>query len=83
MTNYGAFGIDDGNPVINHPESAILGVGAMKERPWIAEGEVAVRRVAKLVCVFDHRVMDGADAGRFLAYLGALVEDPARMLLRA
>lgn len=81
VTNFGAIGLDDGNPVINYPEAVILGVGAMKERPWIVDGELAVRRVAKLVCVFDHRVMDGAEAGRFLGYLGALVEDPARMLL--
>ncbi|MDP8928588.1 MAG: 2-oxo acid dehydrogenase subunit E2 [Actinomycetota bacterium] len=83
VTNYGALGLDDGNPVINHPEAAILGVGAMKQRPWVVEGELAVRRVAKLVCVFDHRIMDGAEAGGFLGYLGGLVEDPARMLLRA
>lgn len=83
VTNYGALGLDDGNPVINFPESAILGVGAMKERPWVVEGELAVRRVAKLVCVFDHRVMDGAEAAGFLGYLGALVEDPVRMLLQA
>ncbi len=83
VTNYGAIGLDDGNPVINHPEAAILGVGAMKERPWVVEGELVVRRVVKLVCVFDHRVMDGAEAGHFLGYLGALIEDPARMLLHA
>ncbi|MDQ3931830.1 MAG: 2-oxo acid dehydrogenase subunit E2, partial [Actinomycetota bacterium] len=83
VTNYGALGLDDGNPVINYPESAILGVGAMKERPWVVAGVLAVRRAAKLVCVFDHRVMDGAEAAGFLGHLGALVEDPVRMLLQA
>ncbi len=83
VTNYGAIGLDDANPVINYPEVAILGVGAMKERPWVVGGELAVRRIAKLVCVFDHRVLDGAEAGRFLGCLGALVEDPARMLLHS
>ncbi|MFN2556861.1 MAG: dihydrolipoamide acetyltransferase family protein [Nitriliruptorales bacterium] len=81
VTNYGAIGLDDANPVINYPEVAILGVGAMKQRPWVVDGELAVRTVTKLVCVFDHRVMDGAEAGRFLGYLGAIVEDPTRMLL--
>lgn len=83
VTNYGALGNDDGDPVINHPEGAILGVGAMRERPWVVDGQVTVRRVAKLKTVFDHRICDGGEAGRFVAHLARLCEDPGRMLLHA
>lgn len=83
VTNYGVFGTDDGDPVINHPEGAILGIGAIKERPWVVDGDLSVRRVAKLTVAHDHRISDGGESGRFLAYLSALVEEPARILLHA
>lgn len=81
LTNYGTFSNDEGDPIINYPEAAILGVGAMKERPWVVGGQLAVRRTAKLTCAFDHRICDGGEAGRFVAYVGGLVEEPVRMLL--
>ncbi len=83
VSNYGAFGNVDGVPVINHPEGAILGVGAMNERPWVVDGELAVRRVCKLWVSFDHRISDGGEGGRFVTYLGQLLENPARILLHA
>jgi 2-oxoisovalerate dehydrogenase E2 component (dihydrolipoyl transacylase) len=83
VNNYGALGNDFGDPIINHPEAGILGVGAMNERPWVVDGELAVRRVVTLTIAFDHRISDGGEAGRFIAYIGELVEDPARILLHA
>lgn len=81
--NYGYFGNDDGNPIINAPEVGILGIGAMRERPWVVDGELAVRRVCRLQVAFDHRVCDGGEAGRFVRYVADLCEEPARILLHA
>ncbi|MGH3442194.1 MAG: dihydrolipoamide acetyltransferase family protein, partial [Nitriliruptorales bacterium] len=83
VNNYGALGNDRGDPIINYPEAAILGVGAMNERPWVVAGELAVRRTVTLTIAFDHRVCDGGEAGRFVAYVGGLVEEPARILLHS
>ena len=65
---------DDGNPIINHPEAAIVGVGAIKDRPWVDGGELTVRSTAKLTCAFDHRVSDGAEASAFLTTLRNMIE---------
>jgi pyruvate dehydrogenase E2 component (dihydrolipoamide acetyltransferase) len=76
ISNFGAFGLEDGYPVINPPEAAILGVGAIVERPWVVDGALAVRRLARLTLVFDHRIADGAQGGRFLTDLATLIENP-------
>lgn len=76
VSNFGALGLDDGNPVINHPDAAILGVGAIAPRPCVVDGALAVRSTAKLTCAFDHRICDGADAAAFLKKLKQLVESP-------
>jgi 2-oxoisovalerate dehydrogenase E2 component (dihydrolipoyl transacylase) len=81
VNNYGAFGNDDGDPIINHPEGAILGIGAIRERPWVVDGELAVRRVARFTLAFDHRICDGGEAGRFVTYVADLCEQPAKLLL--
>ena len=88
VNNYGAFGNDDGDPIINHPEAAILGVGAIRERPWVlggrqGAGELAVRRVGRFTLAFDHRICDGGEAGRFVTYVAELCEEPGRILLHA
>ncbi|MFA9430502.1 dihydrolipoamide acetyltransferase family protein [Egicoccus sp. AB-alg2] len=83
VSNYGAFGNDDGNPIINHPEGAILGIGAIEERPWAVDGALAVRRTGKFSLVFDHRISDGGEAGRFVTYVASLCENPARILLHS
>jgi 2-oxoisovalerate dehydrogenase E2 component (dihydrolipoyl transacylase) len=83
VSNYGAFGNDEGNAVINHPEGAILGVGAIRERPWVVQGELAVRRTCTFSLAFDHRISDGGEAGRFVTYVGDLCENPARILLHS
>jgi 2-oxoisovalerate dehydrogenase E2 component (dihydrolipoyl transacylase) len=79
VTNVGSFGMEAGTPIINHPESAILATGVIAKRPWVVEGEVVARDVMTLALSFDHRILDGAEAGRFLRYLGDLIEKPARL----
>jgi 2-oxoisovalerate dehydrogenase E2 component (dihydrolipoyl transacylase) len=81
VSNFGALGVDDGTPVINHPEAAILGMGAIKGRPVVVNGEVVARPTMTLTCVFDHRVADGAQAARFLCELRDLIESPETALL--
>ena len=81
VSNFGSLGVDDGTPVINHPEAAILGMGAIKERPVVAGGEVVARPTMTLTCVFDHRVADGAQAAGFLCELRDLIESPQTALL--
>ncbi len=81
LDNYGSFGNDDGNPIINHPEVGILGVGVMRERPWVVDGEVVVRRVCSFTLAFDHRVADGGEAGRFTTYVADLCAAPSTLLL--
>jgi 2-oxoisovalerate dehydrogenase E2 component (dihydrolipoyl transacylase) len=83
VSNLGALGLDEGIPVINHPEAAILGVGSIKERPVVVDGVVVARPTAALTLVFDHRVCDGAEAGAFLRHLRDLVERPELALLHS
>jgi pyruvate dehydrogenase E2 component (dihydrolipoamide acetyltransferase) len=80
ITNVGSFGMESGTPIINYPESAILATGAIMKRPWAVAGDqIVVRHVMTLALSFDHRIIDGAEAGRFLRYLGDLIEKPARL----
>lgn len=81
VNNYGPFGIDAGEPIINHPEGAILGIGAIRERPWVVDGELTIRRIARFTLVFDHRLSDGGEAGRFVSEVVELCERPGRLLL--
>ncbi|WEH16704.1 dihydrolipoamide acetyltransferase family protein [Streptomyces sp. VNUA24] len=81
LNNYGVFGVDGSTPIINHPEAAMLGVGRIVPKPWVHEGELAVRQVVQLSLTFDHRVCDGGTAGGFLRFVADCVEQPA-MLLR-
>ncbi|MFF5985740.1 dihydrolipoamide acetyltransferase family protein [Prauserella flavalba] len=77
ITNVGVFGVDTGTPIINPGESAILAVGAIRDMPWVVDGELAVRKVMQLSLSFDHRVIDGQQGSQFLADVGALLADPA------
>jgi 2-oxoisovalerate dehydrogenase E2 component (dihydrolipoyl transacylase) len=79
ITNVGSFGMESGTPIINFPESAILATGAIAKRPWVVGDQIVARYVMTLALSFDHRIIDGAEAGRFLRYLGDLVEKPARL----
>jgi pyruvate dehydrogenase E2 component (dihydrolipoamide acetyltransferase) len=77
ITNVGVFGVDTGTPIINPGESAILALGAIKDMPWVVDGEIKVRKVCQLSLSFDHRVVDGQQGSQFLADVGAIMADPA------
>jgi 2-oxoisovalerate dehydrogenase E2 component (dihydrolipoyl transacylase) len=81
VSNFGALGLDDGVPVINYPEAAILGMGSLKPRPMVFDDTVVVRPQMNLTCVFDHRVADGANVAQFLGELRRLIESPETALL--
>lgn len=76
VNNYGIFGVDGSAAIINHPEAAILGIGRIVDKPWVIDGELAVRKVSQLTLAFDHRVCDGATAGGFLRFVADCVESP-------
>ncbi|GAA3975619.1 2-oxo acid dehydrogenase subunit E2 [Streptomyces marokkonensis] len=80
LNNYGVFGVDGSTPIINHPEAAMLGVGRIVPKPWVHDGELAVRQVVQLSLTFDHRVCDGGTAGGFLRYVADCVEQPTVLL---
>ncbi len=77
ITNVGVFGVDTGTPILNPGESAILALGAVREMPWVVDGQIVARQVCQLALSFDHRVVDGAQGSRFLADVGALLGDPS------
>jgi 2-oxoisovalerate dehydrogenase E2 component (dihydrolipoyl transacylase) len=77
ITNVGGFGVETGTPIINKPECAILATGLIAPRPWVVDGQLAVRQLMTTSVSFDHRIVDGAYAARFHAHLRDLIEDPA------
>jgi pyruvate dehydrogenase E2 component (dihydrolipoamide acetyltransferase) len=81
ITNYGTIRGIYGTPIINHPEVAILGIGRIQEMPVVRDGKVVVRKILPLSLSFDHRVVDGAEAARFLNTVIARLEDPDLILL--
>jgi 2-oxoisovalerate dehydrogenase E2 component (dihydrolipoyl transacylase) len=80
ITNVGVFGVDTGTPIINPGESAILCFGAVRDMPWVHEGQLAVRKVTQLALSFDHRLIDGQLGSQFLADIAALLADPGLFL---
>jgi pyruvate dehydrogenase E2 component (dihydrolipoamide acetyltransferase) len=83
ITNYGAIRGIFGTPIINHPEVAILGVGRIRETPVVKDGKIEIRRMLGLSLSFDHRVVDGAVAARFLNSVIEHLEDPDLILLES
>lgn len=81
ISNLGMFRVDAFTPVINLPEAAILGVGRIVEKPVVKDGEIVVRKMLTLSLVFDHRLVDGAPAARFLDYIGEIIEEPYLLFL--
>ncbi len=81
ITNFGAMGGIFGFPIIHHPEVAILGMGKIYEKPVVVDGKIEVRKVLPLSLSFDHRVVDGAEAVRFMNTVIQLLEDPGLILL--
>jgi pyruvate dehydrogenase E2 component (dihydrolipoamide acetyltransferase) len=81
ITNYGAFGSSFGVPVINYPEAGILGVGKIDKKPVVEDDEIVIRHILPLSMSFDHRIVDGADAGRFMNTVKSLLNNPQLLLL--
>lgn len=82
LSNVGVFGVDSGTPLVNPGEAAILCLGAVHRRPWVFRDEPAIRSVITLTLSFDHRMIDGELAARFLATVAGLLEDPLTLLAR-
>ncbi len=80
ITNLGLFGIDAFTPVINPPEAAILGVGQLRPKATVVDGDVVARMSLTLSLTFDHRIVDGGPAARFLARIKELIEQPYLLL---
>jgi 2-oxoisovalerate dehydrogenase E2 component (dihydrolipoyl transacylase) len=76
VTNFGVFGIDSGTPILNPGESVILGMGAVKQKPWVVDGGVEIREVTQLALSFDHRLIDGALGSELLRDISAVLEQP-------
>jgi len=81
ISNLGMFGIDFFAPIINPPESAILGVGRIVKKPVVINNEMTIRLTMTLTLVFDHRIMDGAVAAGFLQTIKRLLENPRTLLM--
>jgi len=81
ITSLGALGGVVTTPIINHPEVAIIGPNAILERPVVLDGQIAVRKMMNLSSCFDHRVVDGADAARFVQRLKTLLQHPALLFM--
>jgi pyruvate dehydrogenase E2 component (dihydrolipoamide acetyltransferase) len=79
ITNYGIVGASYGTPIINHPEVAILGLGKIDDRPVVRNGQIVIRKMMPLSLAFDHRVIDGVEAGRFLGVVIQHLENPELM----
>ena len=81
ITNGGVFGSMLSTPIINSPQSAILGMHNIVQRPVAEDGEVVVRPVMFIALSYDHRIIDGRESVSFLVRLKQLLEDPARLML--
>lgn len=81
ISNLGMFGVDSFTPIVNPPESCILAVNAIVDKPVVVDGEIVVRPMSVLSLTADHRAVDGADGARFLARLKELLESPLLLLL--
>lgn len=81
ISNGGVFGSLFGTPIINPPQSAILGMHATKMRPVVVNGKVEARPMMYLALTYDHRLIDGREAVTFLKSIANKIEDPSRLLL--
>jgi 2-oxoisovalerate dehydrogenase E2 component (dihydrolipoyl transacylase) len=80
ITNIGVFGVDAGTPIINPGEVGIIALGAIRQKPWVVDGEVRPRWVTTVSGSFDHRVVDGDGVSRFVADVASVLEEPALLL---
>jgi 2-oxoglutarate dehydrogenase E2 component (dihydrolipoamide succinyltransferase) len=81
ITNGGVFGSMMSTPIINEPQSAILGMHTIKERPVVVDGQIVIRPMMYLALSYDHRVIDGSSSVTFLIKVKELLEDPVRFIL--
>ena len=81
ITNGGVFGSMLSTPILNPPQSAILGMHTIQQRPVVVDGEIVVRPMMYLALTYDHRIIDGKDAVQFLVTIKNVLEDPTRLLL--
>ena len=81
ITNGGVFGSLLSTPIVNAPQSAILGMHKIQDRPVAIDGEVVVRPMMYVALTYDHRIIDGREAVQFLVTVKQCLEDPARMVL--
>jgi pyruvate dehydrogenase E2 component (dihydrolipoamide acetyltransferase) len=83
ISNFGQFGGSFATPIINYPDVAILGCGRITDKPWVVNGEIAIRKILPLSLTFDHRVTDGGDATRFLSRVSSYLADPALLFIES
>ena len=81
ISSIGSIGGDGFTPILNYPETGILGIGTAKQKPVVIDGEIKIRLIAVVSLTYDHRVLDGAYAAKFLSYLKGLIENPEKLLL--
>lgn len=81
ITNGGIFGSMLSTPILNPPQSAILGMHSIQQRAVVIDGEIVVRPMMYLALTYDHRIIDGKQAVQFLVTIKNVLEDPARLLL--
>ena len=82
ITNGGVFGSMMSTPILNQPQSAILGMHAIQQRPMVVDGEILARPMMYLALTYDHRIVDGKDSVQFLVTIKEQLEDPSRLLLQ-
>jgi pyruvate dehydrogenase E2 component (dihydrolipoamide acetyltransferase) len=80
LTNIGVFGVDTGTPILNPGEVGIVALGSIRPKPWVVNNEIQVRQVTTIGATFDHRVVDGDVASRFVQDVAAIIEEPALLL---
>ncbi len=83
ISNWGHFGGTYATPILNYPDSAILGTGRISEKPWVRDGQIVVRKILPLSLTFDHRVADGVYAALFLAKVVHYLEDPGLLFIES
>jgi 2-oxoglutarate dehydrogenase E2 component (dihydrolipoamide succinyltransferase) len=81
ITNGGVFGSLLATPIINAPQSAILGMHKIEERPVVIDGQIVIRPMMYVALSYDHRIIDGKESVTFLVTIKDFLEDPARLLL--
>jgi 2-oxoglutarate dehydrogenase E2 component (dihydrolipoamide succinyltransferase) len=82
ITNGGIFGSMMSTPILNQPQSAILGMHSIQQRPMVVNGEIVARPMMYLALTYDHRIIDGKEAVQFVVSIKELLEDPGRLLLQ-